>query len=104
MSLAAFSAFLGRQVCGRAPSLRSCEGPRLPSKRGYRMELRAGPRLPARTFFISLRAEHTFAESFSGFIGAFGLSGLFGFFAPVALFGLLRPSLGRAITPYRGER
>lgn len=32
------------------------------------------------------------------------MSGLFAFFARVALFGLLRPSLGRAITPYRGER
>ena len=34
MSLAAFSACTGQQVCGRAPSLRSCAGPRLPAPAG----------------------------------------------------------------------
>lgn len=104
MSLAAFSACIGQQVCGRASSLRSCEGPRLPSNRGYRTELRAGPRLPARVFFICLLLEHSFAESLSGFIDAFRLSWPFGFFAPVALVGLLHPSFGCAIDPLRGER
>ena len=104
MSLAAFSACIGQQVCGRAPSLRSCAGPRLPAKRGYRTELRAGPRLPARVFFICLLLEHSFAESFWGFIIALRLSWLFASFVRVALIGLLRPSLGRAIDPLRGER
>ena len=90
MSLAAFSACIGQQVCGRAPSLRSCGGPRLPPNRGYRTETRAGPRLPARKFFICLLLEHSFAESFWGFIVVLRLSWPFGFFAPVALFGLLQ--------------
>ena len=104
MSLAAFSACIGQQVCGRAPSLRSCEGPRLPSKGGYRTESRAGPRHPARVFFICLLLEHSFAESFLGFIVAIRLSWLFASFVRVALVGFLGPSLGPAIDPLRGER
>lgn len=90
MSLAAFSACIGQQVCGRAPSLRSCAGPRLPANRGYRTELRAGPRLPARVFFICLLLEHSPAETFWGFIVALRLSWPFAFFARVALVGLLQ--------------
>lgn len=90
MSLAAFSACIGQQVCGRAPSLRSCGGPRLPPNRGYRTETRAGPRLPARKFFICLLLEHSPAESFWGFIVALRLSWPFAFFARVALVGLLQ--------------
>ena len=104
MSLAAFSACIGQHVCGRAPSLRSCEGPRLPSKGGYRTESRAGPRHPARVFFICLLLEHSFAETFFGSSRFFWYGLLFGFFAPVALVGLLHRSHRCAMTPYRGER